>query len=306
MQDFIVSCGNSVFNNQMTKSTLDEVINKVKTDSALKNTIETLRTITDKKKRNSHKTSNLPYFNLGTFKDNERTNTNFISSEFMIIDIDNLDDQQLEEVKNKLQNDNRVYIYFLSPSGNGYKVVYKFAEPITDSDKFSEIYKYYSALLGNDYGVETDHTSDPARACFFSYDPNIYVNENADSLEVIETEEEVNKIDLNNYPDWFRAGMALASLGERGRDYYQTLSSNHYGDSITEVNKKFDNLLKTASGKIGLPTLFDIAKRYGYDYGKADTQPTNNWRVNWVWINKVRGYRSKTRRDPTGILSLSR
>ena len=160
----------------------------------------------------------------------------------MIVDIDNLDDHQLDEVKNKLQNDNRVFIYFLSPSGNGYKVVYRFSEPITDSKKFSENYKYYAQQLSEDYGVEADKTSDVARACFYSHDPDLYLNEDAECLEVKEFVDSVETIDftevdssvsnenerfipdavkylsqyIDNDIDWYRCGMALASLGERG------------------------------------------------------------------------------------------
>ena len=52
------------------------------------------------------------------------------------------------------------------PSGNGYKVVYQFSEAITDSDKFSDNYKYYAQRFEEEYGIKTDHTSDSARACF--------------------------------------------------------------------------------------------------------------------------------------------
>lgn len=165
-QNFIISYGDSVFNNQMSTSTLNDVISKIKTDSTIEELVKNVRSIQNKKERSEYKASHLPFFNLGTFQDNKRLTQNFLSSEFMIIDIDNLDDQQLDEVKNKLQNDNRVFIYFLSPSGNGYKVVYRFSEPITDSKKFSENYKYHAQQLSEDYRIEADKTSDVARECF--------------------------------------------------------------------------------------------------------------------------------------------
>ena len=67
--------------------------------------------------------------------------------------------------------------------------------------------------------------------------------------------------------------MALASLGERGRSYFQELSSNsRYKDTPEEIDKKFDNFLSTASGKIQIATLFEIAKKYGFTYS-ANAQP---------------------------------
>ncbi|MCB0410242.1 MAG: PriCT-2 domain-containing protein, partial [Flavobacteriales bacterium] len=293
MNNFIISYGNSVFNTQMSTSTLNDVIARTKSDLRIAETIKNVRSISDKKERSKYKTANLPFFNLGTFQDDKRKTEYFLSSEFMIVDIDNLDDQQLEEVKNKLQNDNRVFIYFLSPSGNGYKVVYRFSEPITNSKKFSENYKYYAEQLSVDYGVETDKTSDSARACFFSHDPNLYLNENAELLEVKEFIETIDftaittdeekflpsaveylREHIDSYDDWRRAGMALSTLGERGRSYFQQLSSNpRYKDTTEDIDKKFDNFLQTASGKIQIATLFDIAKKHGFSYSTKE-QPT--------------------------------
>jgi len=299
MRDFIISQGSTVFNTQMSASTLNDVIAGIQSDLRIAKSVKYVRSINDKKERSKYKAANLPFFNLGTFHDHKRLTQNFISSEFMIVDIDNLDDQQLAEVKNKLQNDNRVCIYFISPSGNGYKVVYRFEETITDSKKFSENYKYYAQQIGKDYGVETDKTSDSARACFFSHDPNLYINEDAECLEVKEFVETVETIDftevvssisnddekflpdaveclrnnLRGYDDWQRAGMALASLGERGRSYFHDLSNNsRFDDTSEEIDDKFNNFLQTASGKIRIATLFEIAKNYGFTYS-ANSQP---------------------------------
>ena len=185
--DFIISYGDSVFNNQMSTSTLKDVINKINSDQKLAELINELRSIQDKDQRKKFETTHLPFFNLGQFQDNKRSTSNFLASEFMIIDLDNLSETELDEVKNKLSNDQRVFIYFLSPSGNGYKVVYQFSEAITDSDKFSENYKYYAQQFEEEYGIKTDHTSDSARAYFYSYDPDLFINENAVKLEVIDT-----------------------------------------------------------------------------------------------------------------------
>ena len=112
-QNFIISYGDSVFDNQMSTSTLKDVINKINSDQPLAELINQLRSIQDKDQRKKFKTAHLPFFNLGLFQDNKRSTSNFLSSEFMIIDLDNLSETELDEVKNRLSNDQRVFIYFL-------------------------------------------------------------------------------------------------------------------------------------------------------------------------------------------------
>ena len=48
--------------------------------------------------------------------------------------------------------------------------------------------------------------------------------------------------------------------------------SSRYNDTPEEIDKKFDNFLQTASGKIQIATLFDIAKKHGFIYS-ANAQP---------------------------------
>lgn len=68
---------------------------------------------------------------------------------------------------------------------------------------------------------------------------------------------------INNYDEWMRLGFALASLGEKGRKHFLSVSQNQkYNDSKKALNKKFDGLLKDYKGNITLGTLYEIAKKY--------------------------------------------
>ncbi|MCP5064059.1 MAG: hypothetical protein GY936_16580 [Ignavibacteriae bacterium] len=85
-------------------------------------------------------------------------------------------------------------MYFVSPSGNGYKVVYRFSEKITDNQHYKENYIHYAEQFENDYNVDADgSTKDASHACFFSHDPNLYLNENAEMLEVLDISETTKK-----------------------------------------------------------------------------------------------------------------
>lgn len=72
---------------------------------------------------------------------------------------------------------------------------------------------------------------------------------------------------VNNYDDWLRIGFALASLGEAGRPYFLKISLNNpaYNDTEEVLNKKFNSLLKDYRGDIKIGSLYEIAKKYGFE-----------------------------------------
>ena len=202
MKDFPISVGTKIKNtSKMSIQTLEDAVDSIKNDEQLAKIIKTLRSITDDNLKRDYKAENLPYLNLGLFKDNIRKDENLLSTNFMIIDVDKISTDKFNELKDRLDQDNKIFIYFVSPSGNGYKVVYKFAETITDPNHFNDNYLHYSEMFEKEYDVETDSsTQDVSHACFFSYDPDIYLNEDADELDVIDavevkkTQEEEQKI----------------------------------------------------------------------------------------------------------------
>lgn len=189
-----ISIGVNIHQSKMSTSTFNDVINSIKNDMSLKLKVEAIRSCDDKDKKKKLK-EELPYFILGQFEDNVRGNNNLISTNFMILD--HLNTEQMKEVKNKLQNDDNVLSCFLSPSGTGYKVIYNFVEAITKSNHFTKNYNYYAEQFEEEYGITTDNTKDAARACFFSCDPDLYLNANAKSLEVIAADDVVNKAKTN-------------------------------------------------------------------------------------------------------------
>jgi len=161
---------------------LHEVFNEIKTSDELNKLTVQLRAIQNEEEQREFKKNNLPYFVIATFNDAYRKNINLKSSSFLVYDYDHLD-EKLEEMKAQLKNDMKVFAFFVSPRGNGLKVIYKLKNEIADHNIFSSIYKHYAAKFNIDLGAEPDKTSDAARACFFSYDPDLYVNADALPLE---------------------------------------------------------------------------------------------------------------------------
>jgi len=178
-----VSYGESIRQTKMSTSTLNDVLETIQTDKDIAEKINEVRATEDKEEKGKLKLQ-LPYFNLGLFDNNERKNDKFISTQFMIIDIDGLKSMELKLLKLKLLKNSYVFSYFVSPSGDGLKVILRFSETIKESKLFTENYKLYAEWFEEEFNVKADKTSDAARACFFSSDSDLFLNKNAERLEV--------------------------------------------------------------------------------------------------------------------------
>lgn len=94
-------------------------------------------------------------------------------SGLIVIDIDHVD---VDKLKPLLSTDEYVYAGWISPSGDGLKLLVKISHPERHRDHFNSISNYF---LKN-YGVEIDSSGkNEARACFESYDQEIIVNEDS-------------------------------------------------------------------------------------------------------------------------------
>jgi len=74
---------------------------------------------------------------------------------------------------------------------------------------------------------------------------------------------------VDNYDDYLRVGLALASLGEEGREYFLLITKDnpkYPQDTEAVLNKKFDGHLNDYRGDITLGTFFEIAKKYGFEF----------------------------------------
>ena len=179
----IASIGHNVRNSKLSQTTLHEIFETIQNDTDLKTNIEVIRGISDQSERQDKKKELLPYFILGTFRDNKRLKINLEESSYMIFDYDHLP-SDIDQAIQKISDDQRVYAAFRSPSGDGVKIIYRLARPINDHDQFSQLYKHYAAELNYDLGTDPDKTSDASRACFFSYDPDMFVNPDSEALPV--------------------------------------------------------------------------------------------------------------------------
>jgi hypothetical protein len=112
---------------------------------------------------------------MAEFKGNYRDNTSFLSTKHILLDTDHVPGG-LSELKAKIKTDPRVLVAFVSPSGDGLKMIFELERVVTTDADFRAAFKYLRELIQNEYGITVDNDSDPARTCFLSFDPDLWVN----------------------------------------------------------------------------------------------------------------------------------
>ena len=126
----------------------------------------------------------------GTF--NKRTDASLMQHSGLIcLDFDGYDkNKELLQDKENLSKNKYVFSVFVSPSGNGLKVLVKIpADAENHTNYFNSLEKYFNSPY-------FDKTSkNISRVCYESYDPLLHINENSSIWDIIEEPQytEVNK-----------------------------------------------------------------------------------------------------------------
>jgi hypothetical protein len=154
---------------------LSSIVRQIRTSADLQKKISQIRAITVTKARQDKKEAILPAFWFQQFQGNKRKNIEFESTKFIIQDLDHIS-ATLQDVRNKLAADNDVFMVFLSPSGDGLKVVYEMDQPVTGVEQYRNAFRYFKDLLETKHTIPVDYNDDPARACYLSFDPELHVN----------------------------------------------------------------------------------------------------------------------------------
>ena len=101
-------------------------------------------------------------------------------SSLVCIDIDHQTEQDLEHIKQDISSWTFVLAYFLSPSGDGLKLVIR-----TDNYSiydYGNCYRQVENLFTDAFGIQPDsRCEDLSHPCYISYDPGIYYNPNVTS-----------------------------------------------------------------------------------------------------------------------------
>ena len=155
--------------------------------AALLNQIRVARTL-DPSRYPALKTQ-LPYFVCGIFNPPYRRTDNFAYTEYFIIDIDHIADKGLilNDLRERIIADSRTLLCFVSPSGDGLKIIMRLAEKCYDSGLYKNFYQIFITKFAAQYDIRQvvdSKTCDVTRACFMSSDPEAYYNPEAESVVI--------------------------------------------------------------------------------------------------------------------------
>lgn len=137
--------------------------------------ITQIRSIQDQNQRNALKIQLPTIMWQGVFS--ERRDIGFESpSSVFCIDIDHMAPQEIDALRNNFANIPWIMAFFISPSGDGLKVLVK-TDCYDKAIMYVNCYLQLIRLFKDCFGVEVDEScKSVSKACFMSYDPQLYVN----------------------------------------------------------------------------------------------------------------------------------
>ena len=167
------------FNEVVEHKTIPTILEEIKTGKYKPGIIYLRKSLAEKKEEAYNKAKkSLPAFTpSGKFVGGRKLEFLTEYSKFMILDIDKLSAADLQKSKSIAAQSEFTYACFISPSGNGLKILVKIDTPKTEhKETFLKVQAHYENILK----LEIDKSGkDLTRLCFYSWDENLYLNENA-------------------------------------------------------------------------------------------------------------------------------
>ncbi len=263
--------------------------------AALIRQLRLLRTIDAK--QYALKKRQLPYVVCGIFNPPVRRTENFGWINHFILDIDHIHSKfsDVKALRQKLIADQRVKMLFASPGEDGLKVMFQLKEKCYDASLYALFYKVFAISFAQQYHLEQildGSTSDVTRACFVSYDPDIYFAPNADpvllgdfintsdlfgirelKLELKEKEKEIPPIvqdDIPAGPDADQWAAIRARLNPSGKTKKE--KNIFVPDEVNQAVEKVEIKMKEAG--IDLKEVINIhyGKKFRFNYGVHEAE----------------------------------
>ena len=170
-----------------------EILERIK-DGSTKNLVKSIRLSKDKAERNELK-KRLPAICFSGVFNKRNDNGLKEHSGLVCLDFDGYEKKKtLLQHKEQLSKDQYVFAVFISPSGNGLKVLVQIpAIPVNHINYFNSLQKYF------DSSYFDKMCKNVSRVCYESYDPLLYTNPNSMIWDTIAEPEYVER-DKDNDP----------------------------------------------------------------------------------------------------------
>ena len=171
-----------------------DILERIK-DGSTKNLVKSIRLSKDKAERNELK-KRLPAICFSGVFNKRNDNGLKEHSGLVCLDFDGYEKKKtLLEHKEKLSKDQYVFAVFISPSGNGLKVLVQIpALPDNHINYFNSLEKYFDSPYFDKM------CKNVSRVCYESYDPLLYTNNNSMIWDTIAEPEYVEKSKDNDPP----------------------------------------------------------------------------------------------------------
>jgi len=188
----------TIFKNIFSKEphfiTIEKALERIKL-GASKGLVLDIRLALDKEKANKLKL-NLPSVCFsGKFGADRKDEQLVEHSGFIVLDFDDISD--LRDKQTEIISKDFVYACWVSPSGNGLKALVKIADGAKHREHFQSLQEVFPEIDRSGINV--------SRVCYESFDPDIYINENAlvftkaKKIEKITVAENENLDDSENF-----------------------------------------------------------------------------------------------------------
>jgi len=275
-------------------------------DASSHQLIQQIRMTEDKAERTRLK-SGLPCATISAIcPDGRKADDAFEHTGLICIDIDGQDNLGFgsgADLKAEVCKIAEVAYCSLSASENGCFAIFRLSHPENHLGHFFALQRLFKSRLGI---VIDGQCKDVKRLRFATYDSEPYINDNAMPFRIIDaatkpklnptkapltmaprtwnespkttldkvarlTEAIVRRgIDLTDgYSKWVEIGMALANLGETGREFFHAVSSVYTGYDRAKADTKFTNLLRTTR-KVTIATFFHQCEAHGVTLDRND------------------------------------
>ncbi|MGV0956780.1 VapE domain-containing protein [Empedobacter falsenii] len=168
------------FNEVINTVPIEQIVTEIK-EGTYKSQILYLRKSLEQGKMEPYekaKKSLIAFTPSATFKGGRKLDYLQNYNQIIVLDIDKVEKNKLAEIKQKAIELSTTLVAFISPSNNGLKLFIKVS---TNQDEHKNTYNILKEFYEKELAIEIDKSGkDITRLCFYSYDPEIYFNPNAE------------------------------------------------------------------------------------------------------------------------------
>lgn len=307
MSTHIVSFFNSVLSKQKTGDIpIECLLSDIKEGRWAKN-IQHIRSIADKKEREFYKRKLSAVSISCTTNGSHKASDVQSHSGLIQVDIDDINPNDVKQLKETLSKDPFIHSCFLSPSEKLKGTIKIIPDIKYQTLQAESIAKYFKEK----YNQNIDKAcKDITRLMYVSYDPDLFYNPdsllfdkldksspttkffNHQQLEAISLIEKIEKEEVDitsNYNDWLKIIYSLINIfGPDCREFIHRVSFFYPGYSYLDTEKQIEVCLKSKGEGVTGKTFFHFAKLYGIDIKNKSLDQKDSVQI--YQITRVKNY----------------